>query len=234
MSGSFSDTLDLLHSYAGDESLLAEIIARPFPVSGATVTLGGVIAGATVSATGPVAARLDELQLDLGEGPLWDATRTGKPVLEPDLYDHPQRSWPALFDALVGEEEVRALFSFPLRFHHLLVGTITLYCNRSVQLFPDEIRQMATIADVVSRVLMRLSLERSADGEELVPDRFSRRSIHQATGMVIVQAGVSAEDAELLIRGQAFAHDTTMRHVADDILHRRVVFDAVTMGREDR
>jgi hypothetical protein len=233
MSGSFSDTLTLLQDFGGDESLLAEVIARPFPVSGATVTLGGIVPGSTVSATGPLAAHLNELQLDLGEGPLWDASNSGLPVLEPDLLNHPGRPWPAFLDAIAGVG-VGAMFSFPLRFARLPVGTITFYSDRPVDLFEDEVRQVTVIADAVSKIVMRISLERSAEGHDIVPARFSRRTIHQATGMVIVQAEVSAEDAELLIRGHAFALETTMREVADDILQGRLVFDAITMGREDR
>ena len=56
----------------------------------------------TLSASDKQAARLDELQFDLGEGPCWDALRLVEPVLEPDLRN-PVRSWPAFTDAIRDE-----------------------------------------------------------------------------------------------------------------------------------
>lgn len=35
--------------------------------------------------TNPTAARIDEVQFDLGEGPCWNAVATGRPVLLPYL-----------------------------------------------------------------------------------------------------------------------------------------------------
>ena len=49
-----------------------------FPVTGSAVsTVGGFLGSETVAASDEYAARLDELQFDLGEGPCWDAVRSG-------------------------------------------------------------------------------------------------------------------------------------------------------------
>lgn len=232
MSGSFGDTLDALHHFNGDESLFAEVIARPFPVSGASVTLGGAIPGSTVSVTGRLAARFDELQLDLGEGPLCDALRTMRPVIEPDLVRGAPSRWPSFLGS-TADLPLGAVFAFPLLFGQFIVGTITLYADDPVELFPDEIAQLEMLADVTARLLMHLSLERAAAGSEIVPERFSRRTIHQAVGMVTVQSGVSPKDAELLIGGHAFAMKMSMHDVAVEILQRRLVFDPITMWRKD-
>jgi AmiR/NasT family two-component response regulator len=57
--------------------------------------------------------------------------------------------------------------------------------------------------------------------------------IHQATGFVIAQLGVSASDAELLIRARAFAEARTMQQVADDIVGRRIRFTMAGAGIVD-
>ena len=62
---------------------LSERYSEPFvaflPVTGAAVsTLGDVLGSETLSASDAHAARLDEVQFDLGEGPCWDALRSAQ------------------------------------------------------------------------------------------------------------------------------------------------------------
>ena len=233
MSGSFSDTLDLLRHYTGDEAVLADLIAQHFPVSSVSVMTLGILPAATVSATGPAGARVDELQLDLGEGPVWDALREGRAVLEPDLRHAPERVWPAFSDA-IAREDVGAMFVFPLRVGRLDLGAITLLCNTPMELSAEQGTQAVALARTVSALLLRRALGRLGSSSDPLPELHSRRTIHQATGMVIVQARVSAVEAELLIRGHAFAENTTMREVAHEILQRRLTFQPLSMGSEDR
>src|SRR5438270_521228 len=48
--------------------------------------------------------------------------------------------------------------------------------------------------------------------------------VHQATGMVKVQLGISVEDAFLLLRARAFASERPLREVATDVVERRLRF----------
>ncbi len=57
----------------------------------------------------------------------------------------------------------------------------------------------------------------------------TRSQIHQATGMIVAQVGVRAEDAMALLRGQAFARNTSLLEVAQDILERRINFREFTI-----
>ncbi|NQX37061.1 GAF and ANTAR domain-containing protein [Herbiconiux sp. VKM Ac-2851] len=233
MSGSFSDTLDLLRHYTGDEASIADLIAPHFSISSVSVMTLGILPATTVSATDPLAARVDELQLDLGEGPAWDTLHESLPVLEPNLRDAPQRVWTAFSEA-IAREDVRAMFVFPLRIGHLDIGAITFLSRTPMELTAEQGTQAEALARTVSALLLRRALERASDSSDPLPELHSRRTIHQATGMVIVQADVSAVEAELLIRGHAFAENTTMRHVAAEILERRLTFEPLSMGSEDR
>ena len=51
-----------------------------------------------------------------------------------------------------------------------------------------------------------------------------RAEIHQATGMVLVQLGVSAIDALARLRAYAFVHQRLLIDVAHDVVARRLVF----------
>ena len=49
--------------------------------------------------------------------------------------------------------------------------------------------------------------------------------VHQATGMILVQLGVSAAVALVRLRAYAYAHDRPLRDVAADVVARRLRFD---------
>lgn len=203
-------------------------LARPFlqflPVSGASVsTFGSFLDAETISATDARASRVDELQFDLGEGPCWDALVNRRPVLEPDLASRSGASWPA-FLAAIREEEIGALFAFPLLFGPLEIGALDLYSVAPVALTPEQQRQTVALADIVSRILLRNAVR----GDPLAAETtFSRRLIHQATGMVLAQLGTSAEDAHLILQARAFADNRPMQDIAKDVIERRIRFVAL-------
>jgi ANTAR domain len=210
--------------HSDDEPLQAAAVLAVTPVTGVAVsTIGGFLAPETLSATDPVVARIDELQFDLGEGPCWDAVASGRPVSEPALRIAPRHTWPA-FSAALARLEVGALFAIPMTVGPLKVGAIDLYDTHPSD--PD-LTEAIALAAVLGRQVVRRAIRTAASGDRLsLTDRYSRRTIHQATGYVIAQVGVSAEDAELLIRARAFAEGRRMQDVADDILHGRRRFTA--------
>jgi ribosomal protein S4 len=79
---------------------------------------------------------------------------------------------------------------------------------------------------VLDRAIRRAEDPEIRGGE----DQFSRRLIHQATGMVLAQLDISAGDARLLIEGHAFAQNQPMREVAEAILERRLDFSNQSDG----
>ena len=52
----------------------------------------------------------------------------------------------------------------------------------------------------------------------------SRRLVHQATGMVMAQVQVPAEDALALLRGHAYALATDINDVATRVVNRSINF----------
>lgn len=204
-------------------------LSRPFvdlfPVMGTAVsTVGDLLGSETISASDPQAARLDELQFDLGVGPCWDALDTAEPVLEPDLRNRPRRVWPAFTEAVL-LDGVRALFAFPMLVGPLRVGAVDMYADTPARLDDAATRRAAALAGAAGRnILQRALASAGADYEEDTANPFSRRVVHQATGMVLAQLGVSPEDARLILQGQAFAAGRSMMEVAQDVLDRRMDF----------
>ncbi|GAA2143591.1 GAF domain-containing protein [Arthrobacter humicola] len=197
------------------------------PISGAAISVFSGLAPETmVCASDAVSARIDELQYDLGEGPRWEALKTRSPVLLPDVRNGSHAAWPVFAKSLL-ELDVSALFVFPLALGALDVGVAELYSSVSGPLSRAEHSKALQLADVVTWQLLRQLLTLpTGDGTDPPPDGspLSRREIHQATGMVLAQAGTSARDALLLMRAHAFAHGRTVREVARDVVSRSLDF----------
>lgn len=188
------------------------------PVTGVAVTMFGATAAASlISASDRLSARLDELQFDLGEGPRWEALRTRLPVLVPDVRSHPY-SWP-VFNKAILDTEVAAMFVFPLTLGALDLGTVELHHTEPGNLSYSDHTTAAVLAGHTAWHLLRriLSVNSSSDASE-DNDLMSRREIHQATGMVLAQAGTTAAEALLLLRAHAFANALTLREAADAVL----------------
>jgi len=203
-------------------------LCRPFlrvlPVTGAAIsTLGQPFGSETLCASDAQAARLDELQFDLGEGPCWEALAHRRPVLSQDFRTDVAR-WP-LFTEALGAAEVGSLFAFPLALGSLNIGAVDLYSRRPATLTDDQVGDATTLATICARQVLRRSLaDQPQPGPDDDGDGFSRREVHQATGMVLAQLGVSAADAHLVITGYAFARGRTVREVSADIVARRLDF----------
>jgi hypothetical protein len=218
----------------GEASASARPLHDFFDADGVSVsTLGTLLTSETVSATTDVAARLDEWQFDLGEGPCWDAVETRRPVHRSD-FSAENDLWPA-FRRMDGVDEIGSLSAFPLLLGPLGIGAIELYTVFPRDLEPQAEADMVALAAIVSRKVLRRALRDDPDalGADGDPPRYSRRAVHQATGVVLAQLGISPADAALLIQGRAFSEGRSMHDVAVSILDGRISFRQDSNGIED-
>jgi hypothetical protein len=233
--GSFPAAMFALKSQSDDGSALSYPFVDVLPVAGASVsTLGDFLGSETVSASDALAARIDELQFDLGEGPCWDAVATALPVLAPDLRSHPSGRWPAFSRAIL-DDELGAIFAFPLFVGPLRIGAVDLYALRPTELTDTQSMQASAMAEVVSRRVLRRAIMRmnqDAGSDDKTSNAFSRRVIHQATGMVLSQLDIASDDARLVIEGHAFASNRSMMDVATDIVDGTLNFSVQNDGIE--
>jgi hypothetical protein len=218
------EALAALDNSVGEPSRFHEPFLRMLPLTGAAVsTIGPLLGSETIAASDSVALRIDELQIDLGEGPCWDAMATSRPILEPDIRDNPRTNWPA-FSAAVMDQPVGSLFAFPLIVGNLKIGAVDLYSSERAHLNPTQIHNATAMASAVSRHVLRRALHEIGGEYENSGTTYSRRIVHQATGMLIAQLRVPSDDAALILQGQAFATDRTMMDVAQAVVDRRITF----------
>jgi GAF domain-containing protein len=211
----------LAYSFENRTSLCAPFLSV-IPVSGASVSfLASTTAQSTICASDQTAARLDELQFDLGEGPCWQAMRTRRPVLQPNIQSETFSAWPEFWRTISGGE-VGAMFAFPLHVNSLEIGAVELYSSNPGPLTTTQVAHASALADITAWQVLRRVLADLDEEPEL--RAHSRREVHQATGMVIAQLDVTADDATLLLRAHAFSTGRSVREIANDVVERRLNF----------
>jgi len=207
-------------------------ICKPFlqalPVNAAAVcTLGAPFGSETVGASNSMAAQFNELQFDLGEGPAWTALATRRPVLIDNFSTSKGTTWPALMKASK-HSGVHAVYAFPLILGSLDIGAVSLFSNRSGGLSPAQILDAEVLVNIAAVHVLRRSLTfQTLKSNREDNEGYSRRVVHQATGMVLAQLNLSAADALVIIHGHAFAHGRTVREVATDVVTRRLDFSSI-------
>jgi hypothetical protein len=201
-------------------------LASPFlellPVTGVAISIFDQHRrAALIEATDTTAARLEELQFDLSEGPSVDAFTTAAFVSVPDLAVADR--WPAFLQSTT-DLGIGAVFAFPLLLGAACTGTVTCYRATAGVLDAEE-SDIAALCRAVAGPAFRRAIV-LADNE--TPDAEapieSRREIHQATGMVLTQLDISATDALSRLRAYAFSSGYTVQEIAHDVVTRRLNF----------
>lgn len=206
---------------------MCEVAIDVSGTSGAGIMLNvGDEARGTLHSSDPVSALIEELQFTLGEGPCVDAHDAGRPVLEPDLVDPRVPRW-IFFTPRAVEGGARAVFGFPLIVGAVRLGAMNLYRDRAGQLSDDEHADSLVIAGVIARTILSMQ-SRSQTGSldsQLEAGANLRLVVHQASGMVSVQLGISIADAMIRIRAFSFRNDLAIDEVAISVIDRRLSFD---------
>jgi hypothetical protein len=150
-------------------------------------------------------------------------------VLEPDLANPAVVRWPAFAQAGV-KAGVLAVFAFPVHQGAIGIGVLALYRDRPGALSDEELARGLVLADVATQVI--LSLQAGAPDDELhallAKEPAHWAEIHQATGMVSAQLGVSLDEAFVRLRAHAFASDRLLRAVANDVVGGRLRLEEAT------
>ncbi|WP_320780182.1 ANTAR domain-containing protein [Streptomyces sp. CRN 30] len=224
--GDLAAVLDTLRIAPDGEGLIgADPVecARVLGVDGVAVSaLIGDGTGELLWSTPGVSTELEDLQWTLGEGPGPEVARAGAVSLEPDLTRIPAERWPVLLPRALAAG-VRAVFCFPLLLGSACVGTLTLQRAAPGPPAPDTVPDVWIVAHALTGVLVqntgRLRAFAAGEGADLY-----RAAVHQAAGMISVQAGIGLPEALVVLRAYAFSHDRAVMEVAEDVLARRVHF----------
>ncbi|MPZ65506.1 MAG: GAF domain-containing protein [Pseudonocardiaceae bacterium] len=194
-------------------------------VDGAAISLlTGSPSRETLCATDAMAARVEELQYTLGEGPCIEAATSGRPVLIRDVQETGgQIRWPVFAAAVAEQAGIRALFAVPLQLDAINLGALDIYRAAPGPMSDGELRDVLRAADTAALMLLGL---RTDLGDQQWWDQswVSHAEVHQATGMVVAQLGIGAQDAFARLQGYAFSQERLLDDVARDVVARRLRF----------
>ncbi|GIE90952.1 hypothetical protein SAMN06264365_122126 [Actinoplanes regularis] len=178
-----------------------------------------------------VAEELEELTMTLGEGPGVDALTDG-PALAADLNDTScQLRWPMFAPAAVALG-VRAVFALPLQVGGIHLGVLDLYRSEPGSLDREQFTDALLLADTACALLLDAGVG-AGDGRRPEEAGLQHPEVHQATGMIVAQIGVSAAIALVRLRAYAYAHDQRLRDVAANVVARRLRFPPETRAATD-
>jgi hypothetical protein len=173
-------------------------------------------------ASDAVAAQLEDLQFTVGEGPGRESVVTGAPVLVPDLADASAR-WPA-FTSGARIAGASALFSFPLQLGTIGLGSLDCYRASPGALSPEQVTKGLVLAEMAFEAVLTAVAGHAPDDLGWLSD--IHIEVHQASGIVMHQQGISMRAALVLIRAYAYAHDLPLAAVASRIVDRQLTLDA--------
>lgn len=159
----------------------------------------------SVAPTDPVAARLDELQHELRQGPCLEAAWADHKVLVGDIATDDR--WPRFARRVLDETPVRSILAFQLYRGETAMGALNLYASAPQAFSADDQETALAVATHAS-----LALHTSRRGEQFTSALASRDIIGQAKGIVMERFDVDSVAAWELIR--KLSQDTNIR-VAD-------------------
>lgn len=222
--GRLAGTALLLHR-------LCRTAGRILPASGVAVSLM-TERGPTgiVAALDEASEVVEELQFVLGEGPCWEAFETRAPVLVPEMRGDAARRWPG-YSAAAEAHGVRSAFAFPLQVGSVRLGVLDIYRDQPGALAREALGNARALASVATGALLD---GQDAAGDDAAPIGVekaleSRFAVYQAQGMVMIQLGVTLNEAMARLRAHAYAHDRSLGSVA-----REVVARTLSLARDER
>lgn len=180
-----------------------------------------------VCVSDPVAALLDDLQFTTGEGPSVDADGTGTVVVAGDLGGPVDAGhWPA-FAPAAQAAGILAVVAVPMRVGAARVGVLTLYATGAGAPDADRYVDMLLFGVLLTAEIVRAQAAAAHDtlAPALADAGAHRAEVHQASGMLSVQLGISVLDALVRLRAHAYSVGRPVDQIAAEIVARTLRLD---------
>jgi GAF domain-containing protein len=219
--GSLRELHEALLSTEGVEEFLHETA-----VLAAGLVRGGLSCGMTMQPNGrpltvacsdPVAARVDEVQYELDDGPCLHAMRDGHLVRIEDTAE--KARWPE-FEARAASHGIRSCLALPLNTDGKPVGALNLYAREASAFGRAEARLAENFAHNASGALSlatRLA-SHAALIEQLRSSLASRGVIDQALGIIMAREHCTQERAFAILRAASQNSNVKLRDIASSVV----------------
>lgn len=207
---------------------LCTVAAEVTNLSGAAIVLTSAANQfSPLCAGNDVVEKLMELEITLGEGPGMEASLRGATFFEADLLSPESSSWMFYTPEAVALG-ARAVFGYPLRIGAARFGSLILYRDEPGILHGSQSSDAYLMASVIGRAV--LAMQAGAPGEDLEKEIAGLSmfdfTVHQAAGMLAVQASLPVKDALVALRSHAFTIASSPTSLAARVIARKTRYDA--------
>ncbi|MGC5563654.1 ANTAR domain-containing protein [Streptomyces sp. FR-108] len=222
MGATIRSLLASLRPGAGEEERRewAVACAHALGLGGIAVSLGREL----VWFSDDTSARLEDLQFVLGQGPgllIGDETEVRQ---VPDLGRLLTQQWPQ-FAAEAEALDIAALFVWPVHIGAVSAGTMTGYRRTPGPLTRQQLTEGWLVTDALAEQVLHhwpaVHASRNGTGHSGTVD-LHRAEVHQATGVLSVQLGVSLAEALDRLRSEAYTSGRSLTDTARDIIKRKL------------
>lgn len=161
---------------------------------------------------------VEQVEVELEEGPCVDAARTGQPVYVPDLAAAEAR-YPRFVPRAL-DAGARAIHALPMTGHGELVGSLNIVSSEPTVMSEAQLSSAQMLCDVaVSYIFaVRLHEETSELAGQLQNALDARVLIEQAKGVLAERHGESMVEAFQRLRGHARSRSTAVREIARQVV----------------
>jgi GAF domain-containing protein len=219
--GDFGELQDALLSTETVEQFLHEMAVMAAGLAGGGMSCGMTMQPhgrpVTVACSDPLAARMDELQYELDDGPCLSAMRGGKVVHIEDTAE--KTRWPR-FERRVASLGIRSCLALPLNADGRPVGALNLYA-RAASAFRPEVEQRAAAFALSASGALVLAVRLASHAsliEQLRSSLMSRTVIDQALGIIMARERCPQARAFDILRAASQNSNIKLRDIATSIV----------------
>jgi len=183
-----------------------------------------------MAASDEKARTLEIFQVQINQGPCFDAFHTAEPVINADLSDRSTR-WPEFAEHALAAG-FRSVHAFPLRLRQEVIGALNVFGSTVGGNFDEaDVQIVQAITDVATIGLLqeRAVREQHVLAQQLQTALSTRITLEQAKGVIAERSGVQMDEAFEALRAYARRNRTLLSDVAQGVIDRRIpVEDIVT------
>lgn len=216
------------HEHSGAERrLLCSVASQITELDAAAIALTTDDPPLTIFCTSGIFARdMMDLEITVSEGPGTSTLRSDAMVMAPDLASDSAPQW-MFYTPQALANGARSVFGFPIRIGMIRLGVLCLYGLRIGELSDQQISDALLMTTVIGRGVIALQAGAPSNtlSNELVKESTFDFSVHQAAGMVAVQAPMSIATALVALRMHAFSTSESLSSVALQVIARQLRFD---------
>lgn len=206
------------------------------PVAGAGIALFSGSIRVPLGASDEASADAERLQFTTGEGPCIHAHRTASTVVVG--IDEMITRWPLFHSELLAKTRVRSIIAVPLGEPLAGLGTVDLYFHHPRAAHAVDLHDVAAVVGRMAELLVDGVPLPSVAVPGLVPPGWltrpmeGRSEVVVAMGMLNTALELSSQQSLDVLRGHAFATDSTLDDTAHDVVTRSLSVDDLAPGAD--